>query len=151
MFFVYRICKKIYNPADSSGATRIPGRWHNLGQKVLYFSSSLALCVLELRANSVSFSTIRNEFHYTRTEIDSNIFSVFEVPDSFYTKNWTLNNNLTREFGGEWYRKNSTLFLKVRSAVLPTDYNYILNAAHPDFRKIIFPKPLNIPLDTRVQ
>jgi len=147
---LYRICRNIYDPKDSTGANIISGRWHTLAQRVLYFSSSLALCILELKANSVSFEAIRKGFHYIKLETDIDSFSIEEVSESFYSGDWAWNKQLTQDFGSEWYKKSRTLILKVRSAVLPTDANFILNAAHTDFSKLKFPKPLEIPLDPRV-
>ena len=150
MLRLYRICRKVYNPLDPTGASLTSGRWHNLNQPVLYFSSSLALCVLELKANSVSFVTIRKEYHYIEAEIDTNRFLFEEVPDSFYVKRWTQNRQLTRDYGSEWFKSKKSLALKVHSAVLPTDSNFILNTMHPDFADLKFSKPLPVPLDSRV-
>ena len=147
---LYRICRNVYDPKDPAGASRTLGRWHLLAQRVLYFSSSLALCVLELRANSVSFATIRQEYHYIDIEITPDHFLIEEVPKLFYSKDWTLNQQLTQEYGNEWFRSGRSTILKVRSAVLPTDSNFILNTTHPDFSDINFPVPMDIPLDPRV-
>jgi len=147
---LYRICRNIYEPNDATGASRTPGRRHVLGQKVLYYCSSLAMCVLELRANSVSFAAIRREYHYVDIEFDTKRFEVMEVPESFYSKNWTLNRKLTQKYGSEWFKTGKYSILKVYGAVLPTDSNFILNVAHPDFLKLKFPKPMKIPLDSRI-
>lgn len=151
MLRLYRICKNLYEPSDPTGASQIPGRWHSYGKKVLYFSSSLALCVLELKANSVSFETIRKEFHYVNIEIDPNIKLIEEVPNSFYTKKWNSNRQLTQNLGDEWYSSSNFLFLKVHSAVLRSEFNYIVNTKHSDFQNIKFPLPKNIPLDSRLK
>ena len=140
----------MYNPLDPTGASRTSGRWHNLNQPVLYFSSSLALCVLELKANSVSFATMRKEYHYIEAEVDTDRFSIEEVPDSFYVTSWTQKRELARDYGSEWFKSKKFSVLKVRSAVLPTDSNFILNTMHPDFAGLNFSKPLPVPLDSRV-
>ncbi len=127
-----------------------PGRWHNYGQKVLYFCSSLALCVLELKANSVSFSAIRGEYHYINIEIDHAPLLIEEVPNSFYKKEWILNRQLTQRYGNDWFKSGRTNILKVCSAVLPTDSNFILNTTLPEFSELKFSKPMRIPLDIRV-
>jgi len=147
---LYRICRNIYEPNDATGASRTPGRWHVLGQRVLYFCSSLSMCVLELRANSVSFAAIRREYHYIDIEADTNRFEIIEVPKSFYSKNWTLNREPTQKYGSEWFKAGKYSILQVHSAVLPTDSNFILNVTHPDFLKLKFPKPKKIPLDSRI-
>lgn len=151
MLKLYRICRKIYNPEDPSGAEKIRGRWHKPRQRVLYFSSSLALCILELKANSVSFETIRREFHYTEIEINPDLILLEEVPESFYIKDWSIDWQLTQNFGEKWYRESRSPLLKVLSAALKSDYNFILNSSHPDFSKIKFPKPKVIPLDPRIK
>ena len=38
--------------------------------------------------------------------------------------------------GSAWYRSNETLLLKVPSAVVPTEHNYVINARHPDFAQV---------------
>ena len=108
------------------------------------------MCVLELKANSVSFAAIRNEYHYTEIEIDSASVVIEEVPKSFYVKNWILDRNLTQKHGTEWFKKKGSLFLKVNSAVLPADSNFILNTTHPGFANISFSKPKAVPLDPRI-
>jgi RES domain-containing protein len=146
---LYRICRDIYDPGDPTGASRTQGRWHILAQRVLYFSSSLAMCILELKANSVSFASLRNEYHYIDLEIPDN-FLIEEVPKSFYKKNWSSNRQLTQNYGNEWFRIGRAPILKVYSSVLPTDFNFILNTTHRDFSKLKFPKSMKIPLDSRV-
>jgi RES domain-containing protein len=148
---LYRICRNIYDPKDTAGAIRTAGRWHILNQRVLYFCASLAMCILELKANSVSFSVIRETYHYTSIEVDPKTLKVKEVLQSFYKDNWTLNRELTQVYGSEWYNEAKFPFLKVFSAVLPIETNFILNTTHPDFSKIQFPEPMNIPLDPRVK
>ena len=151
MLQLYRICRNVYNPQDSTGASKTPGRWHTLGQRVLYFCSSLAICVLELKANSVSFNTIRKEYHYINVIINEDNLMIEEVPASFYSKNWISNRQKTQNYGNEWFKSAGTPILKIRSAVLPADSNYVFNTAHPDFLKLNFPKPEIIPLDPRIK
>ncbi len=40
---------------------------------------------------------------------------------------------LLQKIGSAWYADAKSLVLKVPSAVIPAEYNYILNARHPDF------------------
>lgn len=35
--------------------------------------------------------------------------------------------------GSDWYQARTSLILKVPSAVIPLEYNYIINTEHPDF------------------
>ncbi len=147
---LYRICRNVYEPSNPSGASQIPVQWHSYGKRVLYFSSSLALCVLELKAYSLSFEAIRKEYHFTYIEIDPNIVPIDEVPNSFYKTNWNLTLELTRNLGDKWHDNRRFLVLKVLSAVIKSEFNFILNTNHPDFNNIKFPSPRAIPLDPRL-
>ena len=41
-----------------------------------------------------------------------------------------------RQIGGEWLERARTAVLRVTSAVVPQESNYLLNPTHPDFDKI---------------
>jgi RES domain-containing protein len=36
--------------------------------------------------------------------------------------------------GSEWYQSRQSLVLKVPSAIIPKEYNYLVNTLHPGFR-----------------
>jgi len=42
-----------------------------------------------------------------------------------------------QEIGSKWYNTQKSLALKVPSAVIPYENNYILNTQHPDFSKSV--------------
>jgi RES domain-containing protein len=120
-----------------------------VGQRVLYFSSSLPLCVLEVRANAVSFERIRAAHHYCT--VDAELSRNSEIaPDALYFQDWTSHKLRTQQYGGDWYTRKSSLILVVKSAVLSTDTNYIINSTHPAFESLIFSSPAAIPLDCRL-
>ncbi len=41
---------------------------------------------------------------------------------------------ILQEIGSEWYHSSESLLLKVPSAVIPQEFNYIININHPDFQ-----------------
>ena len=147
---LYRISARQYLPQDPTGAAGTSeGRWHLMGQRVLYFSSSLALCALELRANAVSFGRIREAHHYCT--LDAELSRDGEsAPEALYSRDWALDKRTTQRYGADWYGRRSSLILRVKSAVLSTEWNYIVSAAHPGFDLLVFPAPLSIPLDPRL-
>src|SRR5437773_8302581 len=116
------------------------GRWHLMGQRVLYFSSSLSLCVLELRANAVSFKRIREAYHYCAVDVELSQ-DTETAPEALYSRDWILEKRSTQGYGGDWYGRNSSLILTVKSAVLPTERNYVVNTAHPGFNLLVFSAP----------
>jgi len=48
--------------------------------------------------------------------------------DKYYRK--------TRPAGDEWVQENKYLVCKVPSAIIKNEFNYLINPAHPDFKKI---------------
>ncbi len=38
--------------------------------------------------------------------------------------------------GDEWLRARRTVALRVPSAVIPSEFNFMLNRAHPDFERV---------------
>ena len=149
MAVLYRICGRAWLPQDPTGAARsTEGRWHVMGQRVLYLSSSLALCVLELRANAISFATIRERFHFSSVEVPPDHTETLH--SSFYPHDWSADKAASQTMGRRWYQRQASLGLMVRSAVLPLELNCIVNTTHQDFGKLHFSRPHAIPLDPRV-
>lgn len=40
-----------------------------------------------------------------------------------------------QQLGSNWYSNKESLVLKVPSAIIPYEYNYVINTIHPDFLK----------------
>lgn len=149
MAVIYRVGHKRHDLTDPSGSERTTGRWHGPGQRVLYFSSSLALCILELKVNEISFRDLRRDYHFLRAEVDLSGKSCERTPSHLYKSGWAHARRPTQEFGSVWFSETRSLFLEVRSAVLP-ESNYVVNAAHPDFARMRFSKAEPLPLDSRL-
>jgi RES domain-containing protein len=147
---LFRICRSGFRPQDAAGAALFPGRWNKFGQGVLYFSSSLSLSVLELRANGIAFQVIRSLYVYSVVMLESAPPLLEAVPEDFYGSGWAERKSASREYGGEWAKARRSLLLEVKSAVLPTEANFILNTSHPEFARVRFSDPHPVPLDTRL-
>ena len=55
-----------------------------------------------------------------------------------------------QDFGTAWVEA-STAMLAVPSAVIPDERNYLLNPAHPDFKRFRFNKPEAFHFDPRMR
>jgi len=55
----------------------------------------------------------------------------------------------TQHFGAEWMRAARSAVIRVPSAVVLGEFNYLLNPAHPDFVKIAVGKPEPFAFDPR--
>jgi len=56
----------------------------------------------------------------------------------------------TMEVGDRWVERRSSAVLAVPSAITPDDRNFLLNPAHPDFRRIRIAPPIDYEFDPRL-
>jgi RES domain-containing protein len=134
----YRISQTKY--AHDRKGSGIDGRWNSAGQYVIYTGGSLALSCLEKLAHSVGTSLQSGDFSVIIIEVPARL-QVAEITISHLVKlneQWArvINYPITQQLGDEWLRNMETAVLKVPSAIIDLEYNYLLNPAHPDFEKI---------------
>ena len=65
--------------------------------------------------------------------------------------NWFNNPpiDVLKQIGDSFIKENKFLALKIPSAIMPEENNYLLNPAHPDFKKVSTVYVRNIPIDER--
>ena len=56
----------------------------------------------------------------------------------------------TQQIGDTWARESRSVMLAVPSIIIPEELNYLLNPAHPDFKKITIGKPEDFTFDSRL-
>jgi len=135
---VYRIAKKKQRSNDLSGtgAYNEGGRWNNVGVYALYTSENRALAILEVLVHVEESELPPNLFIMTINIEDS--APVYEVKDSELPKDWREPENIAlKTMGDKLFEDNKYIGLKVRSAVMPDEYNYILNPLHPDYKNLV--------------
>jgi RES domain-containing protein len=129
---VFRICKEEYSGLiKASGSAN---RWNVQGHNVIYAGSSRSLSTLELVVRRASIIPVLNyKVMVISVPDDDNIIT--QVHSSGLPQNWRTLAAYSRlqEIGSKWYTTRKTLILKVPSAVIPFEYNYVLNSEHPDF------------------
>ena len=130
------------------GARLAGGRWNEAGTAVVYVSGSLSLAVLELFVHLSGKSRTTLQLVTIRIEIpDHLIAGPPPLPVSWRAEPPSV---ATRTVGTEWVRSGSSCVLRVPSAIIPTESNYVLNPAHPDFSEIMYGPPEPFSLDPRL-
>lgn len=144
---VYRIVKLKKRTTDLSGtgAFNVGGRWNNEGTYALYTSENASLALLEILVHADE-SELPPQMFIMTIEIDDTA-PVFEIPDADLPDNWRIPDNIElKEMGDRIFQANKFIGIKVRSAVMPGQYNFILNPQFPDYHKHL--KVTNVePLD----
>lgn len=131
---VYRITPKIYS--HSLFAPGLPGRWNGAGRRVIYTAESIPIAFMEnmIRRKGIGFN---DQFAIMVIEIPGTL-RISKVDPESLAPGWRdyRDYKICQAVGKPWYDKNLSPVLKVPSAVLTTNFNYVLNAVHPDFHKI---------------
>jgi RES domain-containing protein len=123
--------------ADQLIASGAENRWNKRGQFVIYTGGSRSLSTIELVVHK---GTTKPNVNYKVMVIyfpdDDNLVRqvlINELPSNWRT---TLAYSELQNIGGLWYNNQETLILKVPSAVIPLEHNYIINTKHPDFHSV---------------
>jgi RES domain-containing protein len=149
---VWRIIPKLHlsQAFDGEGARRFGGRWNGLGTRVVYASATLSLAALEFFVN-LDRDTEPDQLVAVSADIpDDTRIGYIEVSD--LPKNWRsypVPEEL-QDLGTAWVASASAAVLVIPSAVIPEEHNYLLNPAHPDFKRFRLNKPEAFHFDPRM-
>lgn len=56
----------------------------------------------------------------------------------------------TQAMANDWYQNKLSLVLKVPSAIIPSEHNYIINTQHPDFHLVQLHSVIDYEWDLRL-
>jgi RES domain-containing protein len=148
---VYRISKKEFAAIDGSGGLFYPGRWHIAGYRVLYAAQYRSLAALEYLVHLSSAYFLNNKFVITTLSIPD-VESVKVIDEKKLGDGWTniLNISKTQKIGTSFLEKANVLVLQVPSAIIPDEFNFIINPSHKAFSKCKIVDVQNFKFDTRL-
>lgn len=130
---VFKICRKAHANLSASG---IENRWNRKGQYVIYAAESRSLATLEMVAHR---SGIMPQTPYQTIVIDIDDEEIKQVLISDLPGKWNKLDAYPdlQKVGSDWYEEKETLILKVPSAIITEEYNYVINTEHPLFESKI--------------
>ena len=129
------------------GSARYPGRWNLRGVRVVYVSEHLSLATLEVLAHAESLALL-NRYVALRVSIPDSLtaLAVSDLPNDWQSEPPP---DSARRVGHRWLQKGETLALKVPSALIPSEHNFVLNPAHPAFTEVRVAEPVPLPFDAQ--
>ena len=115
------------------------GRWNSVARPVIYLADSLALAQLEKRVHT----PMRPPRDLVAVEAIVPAAAVASaegvvLPDDWDADNvdWSVGSAASQCIGDDWLARGTSLLLRVPSVVVPVGWNYLLNPAHPDARRV---------------
>ncbi len=131
---VCRITKAHY--ADQFTASGAPARWNERGQFVIYTAASRALACLKNVVHRTG-EGLADDFRVMIIAIPDLLPTETIMPDKL-PSTWPSPGQYPagQQIGSLWLRQGRSAVLKVPSAIIPDEWNYLLNPAHPDFGQI---------------
>lgn len=146
----WRIVKRRYEATafDGEGAFQFGGRWNSPGKRVIYTSQSVSLVLLEMLVHVGSALLPSYNVIPTRFEDDLAVhIELHDLPDSWRSHPGPPE---LKKLGDDWIARLSSPVLRVPSAVVPSEWNYLLNPGHSGFAKITIGEPVPIDIDLRM-
>jgi len=134
---VFRLSKSVYaNDLSGRGAEIAGGRWNSKGTAMVYTSESRALCTTEIAVHT-PLGILPLDYVIIAIEIPKTL-TVGEISAKELPEDWKSlpHSYSTQEVGDAFVNAHKFAVLKVPSAVVQGEFNYLLNPAHRDFKKI---------------
>jgi RES domain-containing protein len=133
---------------SGDGAAKTGGRWNSRGVPVVYTSSTESLAALETLVHlnpPVPFKYVAFRLQFDNALIEN-------VPLNRLPAEWRVEPPppSTKAIGDAWLREVRSAVLALPSVVVPGELNYLLNPAHPAFKKISIGKPEQFAFDPRL-
>ena len=148
---LFRLAKAhLANDITGIGGLLAEGRWNRKGFRILYTSQSQALCFAELSVR-LPISVAPSAYSIVHLEIPDQLVAGAFVPSELpadwksfpYAKS-------TLDLGTAFLIQAEHLVMRVPSAIVPDEFNFILNPAHPQFDLVVVRTIEPFPIDGRL-
>lgn len=148
----WRIDKEKWASSSFSGAGAAVegGRWNSAGVAVVYASEHLAMAAQEKYVHLPK--PVPTTMKFVKFELNFDSSLVTEVDRAALPADWQNAPLLatTQSIGDAWVQSGKSAVLAVPSAIIPEEWNFLINPTHPDFKKISIRAPLPFAFDYRV-
>lgn len=135
---VFRLSKgKYQRDLSGKGAEINGGRWNSKGTALLYTSQSRALTFAEISMH-IPLGIVPKDYFLITIQIPDTA-AILELSKVALPTGWRLNppSDSTQKIGDEFAARLKYLVLCVPSAVVPGDFNYLINPSHQMMGEVI--------------
>jgi RES domain-containing protein len=152
MMMLYRVSRAKYAKDLSGEGARLAGaRWNYKGTPIVYTAESRSLAALEALVHMT-----QAEFMFSRKIVSISVPKaivpgVVDIAD--LPKNWRQYPPTFKlaAIGTKWATDKKSLLLRVPSAVMPDEFNVLINPLHPDIKHVRIHAIDNFMFDKRLE
>ena len=146
---IYRLAIESYkDDLSGTGSKMFGGRWNVAGLAAIYTTENISLAVLEILVNA------------DKNSIPPSYFLLkLQVPDTLPLKmithaglkdKWYTDFEYAQFIGSNFLASGKEAILKIPSAIVKEEFNFLLNPVHVDFKKISIKESIPFDLDVRL-
>jgi RES domain-containing protein len=151
MIHAWRITKARHAATafTGGGAKAYGGRWNSPGTAVVYTAGSISLAILEMLVNMQTQDLMR---HYVIFPVAFDHRLMTTVNPAALPPAWRRSPSpaSVQRVGDAWVAGSGSAVLRLPSVIVPSEWNYLLNPAHPDFASCTIGLKQQIKLDPRL-
>lgn len=150
---VYRVEREKYltTTLQGIGAALTEGyRWNSLQTYIVYTAECRALATLEVAVHLDLSEDLPTDRFFVEIDIPDELFmqaiDLQDLPEDWDAKPPILE---TQYIGDDFVNANNGAVLRVPSAIVPQEYNYLINPRHPDAGRIKVVSSTRMQFDAR--
>jgi RES domain-containing protein len=149
---VFRICRKPFArvPLEGRGGLFASGRWHTPRRLIVYTSESLALASLEILVHC-DLDLVPADLMAIEILVPDDL-RLTKLSASKLPRNWRKYPapSSLQKLGNAWLDAAGTCVMRVPSAIIPTESNFLINPRHADIRKLKVLQKFDFRFDPRL-
>jgi len=147
---VWRICKAQHAGLDGEGARLYGGRWNPRGHAMVYTSCHASLAALELLVQ-VRWNQIGQDFMLLGLDVPDGYWR--DLDRGQWPDDWRSSPAPPplAQLGLAWLQRGDTLALRVPAAVMPHEFNLLLNPKHSAMQDVQVAVQERLVLDARLR
>ena len=148
---VWRLARGVYPPLDGEGVRRFGGRWNPPGLAVTYTAGSLALAVLEVLVH-VELEELPEDLTAFEIDVPEDLL-IETVEEAALPADWQRieGHPGCEAMGQVWVEGSRSAVLRVPSVVVRPAWNYLINPAHKEARRVTIASSSPFRFDARLR
>jgi RES domain-containing protein len=119
---------------SGNGSKLYGGRWNSVGFNAIYTTENISLAILEILVHVNKYKRPL-DYHLIYIEIPEKISTAI-IDKEKLKRAWKTDISYSQFIGDEFLKSSNELLLKVPSAIVDEENNFIINPKHPDIAKV---------------